>query len=88
MHKSDINTGKDRRGVAKHFLTKCTDVGKLEIIEVHLIEQVQEGYHDVEGKLWCREKYWQAQLFTLLHGMNSTWDWYSTNRKGYRRKKK
>ena len=88
VHKSDINTGKDRCGVAKHFLTKCTDVGELENIEVHLIEQVEEGDYDVEGKLWCREMYWQAQLFTLSHGMNSTWDWYSTNRKGYRRKKK
>ena len=69
VHKSDINTGKDRCGVAKHFLTKCTDVGKLENSEVHLIEQVKEGGYDVEGKLWCREKYWQAQLFTLSHGM-------------------
>ena len=74
VHKSDINTGKDRCGVAKHFLTKGTDVGKLENVEVHLIEQVEEGDYDVEGKLWCREKYWQAQLFTLSHGMNSTWD--------------
>ena len=37
-------------------------------------------------KLWSREKYWQAQLFTLIHGMNSTWDWFSSNRKGYRKK--
>ena len=37
--------------MAKHFLTKCTDVGKLENIEVHLIEQVEEGNYDVEGKL-------------------------------------
>ena len=88
VHKSDINTGKDRCGVAKHVLNKCTDVGKLENIEVHLIEQVQESDYDVEAKLWCREKYWQAQLLTLSYGMNSTWDWYRTNRKGYRRKKK
>ena len=74
VHKSDINTGKDRCGVAKHFLTKSTDVGKLENIEVQLIKQVEEGDYDVEGKLWCREKYWQVQLFTLSHGMNSTWD--------------
>ena len=88
VHKSDINTGKDRCGLADYFLSKCTDVGKLQYIEVHLIEQVEEGDYDLEGKLWCREKYWQAQLLTLSHGMNSTWDWYSTNRKGYRRKKK
>ena len=48
---------KDRCGVAKHFLTRCTDVGKLENTEVYLIEQVEEGDYDVEGKLWCREKY-------------------------------
>ena len=88
VHNSDISTGTDRCRVAKHFLTKCTDVGKLENIEVHIIEQVEEGDYDVEGKLWCRKKYWQSQLSTLLHGMNSTWDWHSTNRKGYRRKKK
>ena len=53
----DINTLKDRCGVAKHFLTKYADVGKLENIEVHLIEQVEEGNYDVEVKLWYREKY-------------------------------
>ena len=70
------------------LLTKCTDVGKLKNIKVYLIEQVEEGDYDVEGKLRFREKYLQAQLFTLLHSMNSTWDWYSINRNGYRRKKK
>ena len=34
-----------------------------------------------------KEKYWQAQHFTLSHGMSSTRDWYSTNRKGYRKNK-
>ena len=58
--------------MAKHFLTKCTNGNKVENIEVQLIEQVREGNYDLEGKLWCREKYWQAQLFTLSHGMNST----------------
>ena len=24
------------------------------------------------------EMYWQVQLFTLLHGISSIWDWYST----------
>ena len=86
VHKSDINTGKDRCGVAKHFLTKCCAGGKLENIEIQLIEEVKEGNYDLEHKLWSREKYWQAQLFTLSHGMNSTWDWYSSNRKGYRKK--
>ena len=26
----------------------------------HLIEQVKESGYDVYGKLWSREKYWQA----------------------------
>ena len=85
VHKSDVIT--DRCGVAKHFLTKCTNDNKIENIEVQLIEQVLEGNYDLEGKLWCREMYWQAQLFTLSCGMNSTWGWYSTNRKDYRKKK-
>ena len=37
VHKSDVITGKDRCGVAKHFLTKCTG-NKVENIEVELIE--------------------------------------------------
>ena len=84
IHKSDVVTGKERCGVTKHFLTKFTNGNKVENIEFQLIEQVQEGDYDLKGKLQCREKYWQAQLFTLSHRMNSTWGWYSTNRKDYR----
>ena len=65
VHKSDIITCKDKCSVAKHFLTKCTNENKVENIEVQLIEQVQEGNYDLEGRLWCRKKYWEAQLFTL-----------------------
>lgn len=50
VHKSDINTGKDRCGEAKHFLIKCADIRKLENIEFYLIEQVEEGDYDAEGK--------------------------------------
>ena len=53
----------------------------------YYIEQVEEGNYDLEGKLWYREKYWQAQLFILSHGINSSRDWYSPNRNGYRKKK-
>ena len=73
--------------MAKHFLTKCSNDNKIEKFEVQLIEQVLESNYDLEGRLWCREKCWQAQHFTLSHGMNSTWGLYSTNRKGYRKKK-
>ena len=72
VYKSDAITGKDRGGVAKHFLTKCTNGKKVENIEVQLIEKVQESNYNLEGKLWCRKKYWQAQLFTPSHGVNST----------------
>ena len=41
VHKSDVITVKDRCGVAKHFLTKCTNGSKIENIESQLIEQVQ-----------------------------------------------
>ena len=74
--------------MAKHFLNNCTGINKLENVEAQLIGEVKEGNYDLEGKLWSREKYWQAQLFTLTHGMNSTWDWFSCNRKGCRKKKK
>ena len=88
IHKSDINTGKDRCGVAKHFLLKCPTTGKFDNISVYLIEKVSgDNNNDIDGKLWTREKYWQAQLFTMSHGMNSSWDWYSSDRKGYRKNK-
>ena len=50
---------------------------------------MQEGNYDLEGKLRCREKYWQDQFFTLSQGMNitCTWDWYSASRKGYTKNK-
>ena len=86
-HKSDINTSKDRCGVAKHFLNNCTGINKLENVEIQPIEEVKEGHYDLEGKLWSRRKYWQTQLFTLTHGMNSAWDCFSSNGKCYRKKK-
>ena len=55
LHKCDVITGKDRCGVAKHFLTKYTNGNEVENIEVQLM---QEGNYDLEGKLPCREKYW------------------------------
>ena len=41
---------------------------------------------DLENKLWEREKYWQCQLFTNTHGMNSVSDLYAGKRKGCRKK--
>ena len=87
-HKSDINTSKGRCGVTKHFLNNCTGINKVENVDVQLIEEINIGNYNLEGKLWSTDKYWQAQLFTVTRGMNSTWDWFSINRKGYRKKKK
>ena len=84
VHKRDINTGKDRCGVA-HFSSKCQEVDKLGNLKVQLIEKIVCDNNNQESRLWSREKYWQAQLFTTSDGMNSSWDWYSTNRKGYRK---
>ena len=86
VHKSDIKTNKERCGVAKHFINSCNTTGKFNNVKVQLIETVvSENPDKLDSKLWQREKYWQAQLFTMSHGLNSTFDWYSTNRKGYRK---
>ena len=86
VHKSDINTGKVRCGIAKHFKDQCNTNGKFDNLQVQVIEHVQIDDHtDLESKLWMREKYWQAQLFTLTHGLNCEAEWFSTNRKGYRK---
>ena len=74
--------------MTKYFLNNCTGVNKFENVEVQLIEEVKEGNYDLEDTLWSEEKYWQAQLFTVTHGMNSTCYWFGSNRKGYRKKKK
>ena len=85
---SDTNTGKVKCGVAKHFINNCPGITKLGNVEIQLVEEVKEGNYDFEGKLWSRYKNWQAQLFTITHGVSSTWDWLSSKRKGYRKKKK
>ena len=87
IHKSDINTGKFRCGVANHLLNVCKSaICKTEYLQVQLIEQVfaRKG-EDIDKILWEREKYWQAQLFTLTHGLNSISEWYAINRRGYRK---
>ena len=86
IHKSDIQTKKDRRGTARHFNTKCSDVqNPHKFLQVQLIESVVIDL-DLENKLWEREKYWECQLFTNIHGMNSVSDLYANKRKGCRKK--
>ena len=45
---------------------------------------VREG-EDADKVLWEREKYWQAQLFTLTHGLNNMKECYALNKRGYRK---
>ena len=46
------------------------------------MEQVLcDASKNVESILWEREIYWQWQLFTNTHGMNSISDFYSRSRK-------
>ena len=85
IHKSDTNTGKVSCGVANHLLNVCKSaISKTEYLQVQSIEQVfaRKGA-DTDKILWEKEKYWQAQLFTLTHGLNSISEWYEINRRGY-----
>ena len=88
IHKSDINTGKVRCGVANHLLNVCHSEGnKFEYLQIQLIEQVfVNNSKNIDNTLWEREKYWQAQLFTLTHGLNSPNEWYAKNKQVYRKK--
>ena len=53
----------------------------MQLIEHVLLREAEDG----DKVLWEREKYWQAQLFTLTHGLNNMNEWYALNRRGYRK---
>ena len=64
----------------------CSSTSKFEYLQIQLIEKVSVQNDDDDDKvLWEREKYWQAQLFTLSHGINNPNEWYALNRRGYRK---
>ena len=88
IHKSDINTKKDRCGVARHFTNKCRDPQNPHaFLKIQPIEQVRvKEESKLDDTLWHREKYWQALLFTNSHRMNSMADLYNKKRKGCRKK--
>ena len=70
IHQSDINTAKVKCGVASHLSNVCKSaICKTQYLQVQLIEQVfaRKG-EDIDKILWEKEKYWQAQIFTLTHG--------------------
>ena len=86
--KSDIKTKKDRCGTARHFhFICCHPINPHGYLKVQLIEQVFcDASKDIESILWEREKYWECQLFTNTHDMNSISDLYSRSRKSCRKK--
>ena len=88
IHKSDMKTKKDRCGTARHFNSICCHpINPHGYLKVQLIEQVfYDASKDIENILWKREKYWQCQLFTNTHGMNSISDFSSRSRKGCTKK--
>ena len=87
IHKSDINTGKIRCAAASRLLNVCCSLArKFEYLQVQLIEKVSVQNDDnIDKVLWEREKYWQAQLFTLSHGLNNPNEQYALNRRGSRK---
>ena len=82
LHKSDVNNGKERCGLANHLFNFCCSSAKY--LQVKLIEKVSvQNDDDINKVFWEREKYWQTQLFTLSHGLNNPNKWYALNRRGY-----
>ena len=86
VHKSDNKLNNPRCGAAKHFNSKCKhpELGPNGNMVIQILE-VLPPHRRNDEYLLKREQYWQAQLFTFTHGMNSFDDWYSTKRKGYRK---
>ena len=81
---SDIKTNKDCCGT---FNNKCCSPNnKHAYLKIQIIEKVfKNNQFSIEDLLWEQEKYWQAQLFTNLYGMNNINDLYSIKRKYYRK---
>ena len=73
--------------MANHLLNVCrTSTSKCEYLQVQLIEKVSvQNDDDIDKVLWEREKYWQAQLYTLSHGLNNPNEWYALNRRRCRK---
>ena len=53
------------------FLEYCTSEAQLDNLKIHLIESVDILDNLLKQKLWQPEKHWQAQTFTLSHGLKS-----------------
>lgn len=79
--KSDASTGKRGCETAKHFWEYCTSENSLISIRFKFIESVNNFDKLLKRKLWSDAKYWQAQLSTLNHSLNSPSNLYCINRK-------
>ena len=88
IHKSDIKTKTDSSGTARHFNSICCNpINPHGYWKVQLIEQVFcDASNDIESILTEHEKYWQYQLFTNMHGINSISDLCGRKRKDCRKK--
>ena len=85
LHKSGINTKKDRCGVAFHFTNKCRDQeNRHAFLKIQPIEQVSVKEHSEFDPL-AQTKI-LASLTSNSHGMNNMADLYSKKRKGHRKK--
>ena len=64
-----MNTGKIRCEVAIHLFNACKSVTcKAEYMQVQLIEHFfAREDEDLDKVLWEREKYCQAELYTITH---------------------
>ena len=87
VHKSDIKTKKECCGTSRHFNERCLcSTFPFGYVKVQIIEQVYlEHPSKIEEVLWYSKRYWQSQLSTVTHGMNSINDLYSKKHKGYRK---
>ena len=72
--------------MANHLLNVCrSSTSKFEHLQVQLIKKVYvQNDDDIDKVLWEREKYWQAQLLMLSHGLSNPNEWYALNRRGHR----
>ena len=85
-HKSDNKHNKTFCGVAKHFNERCKhpQLGANGYFSIQIIEVVPNHLRN-DFHMLRREQYWHAQMFVITHGMNSTDDWFSSERKGHRK---
>ena len=68
--------------MANHLLNVCRSfASEFEYLQVQLIEKSSlQNDDDIDKILWEKEKYCQAQLFTLSHNLNNPNEWYALNK--------